>query len=295
MTVGKWIVLTLWLALVQGCASFTPTDLHYDSVQTDDMRFPVEYSVYTPPGWTENESLPVILFLHGGGDSHTSFEKHGGNDYFDEQIIAGEMPRVILVSPNGRFGLWENWHDGSRLYRDWVLDSILPIVQTQFNTLSCPDHCHLMGISMGGFGALRFAYFAGDTFSSVSAISAPIIEREGDEKPRIPLLIRLFLPIERIFGTDFKENFARENPYNSWINEPSLKDMRLQLIWGSQDRDGIRLSNKRLSAHLTKNNRSHDAFEYQGNHKWVAWKPNFNRVVNFLVNDPKTNKATRTN
>ncbi len=289
MNSGRLCAIALGLLLLQGCTSFKPTDLHYDSVQTRDMEFPVEYSVYTPPGWTKEESLPMILFLHGGGDNHTSFEKHGGNDYFDEQIIAGAMPRVILVSPNGRFGLWENWHDGSRLYRDWVLQEIVPEVQEQFNTLACPEHCHLMGISMGGFGALRFAYFAADSFSSVSAISAPIIEREGDEKPRIPFLIRLLLPIERIFGTDFKNNFARENPYNSWVNDSRLRDMRLQLIWGSEDRDGIRLSNRRLSAHLLKYDKSHDAFEYQGNHKWVAWKPNFNRVVKFLVSDPQVN------
>lgn len=270
--------------LIQGCASFQPTDLHYDSVKTEDMPFAVEYGVYTPPGWTEQESLPMILFLHGGGDSHVSFEKHGGNDYFDEQINAGNMPRVILVTPNGRFGLWENWANGRRLYRDWIQQQILPEVTERFNVKRCPEHCHLMGISLGGYGVMRFAHFANDQFSSVSVVSAPIVGEEDGSKPKTPIWIRMFLRMDRIFGDNYEEKYVTENPYNAWLNEPGLADMRLQLIWGDNDTKGVIRSNRKFHEFLKRKNRIHDAYEYQGNHKWVSWKPTFNRVVNFLVN-----------
>jgi len=270
-------------AVIAGCSSFQPEDLDYHSVQTGDMPFAIEYTVYTPPGWSDRERLPLILYLHGAGDDHQSFEQNGANDYFDGRIQSADMPRVILVSPNGKLGFWEDWADGSRRYRTWIMEAVLPEVQRRYNTLSCPDHCSLMGISMGGFGALRFAYFASDSFSAVSALSAPIIEREADEKPRISLLVRLLFPLKRIFGEDFKEGFAEQNPYNAWLRDPGLRKMRLQLIWGADDGGRIRDSNRRFSAHLLHHNVEHDHFEFDGRHRWVDWLPNFSRVVNFLV------------
>ena len=278
-------LFSLLLLFLTGCKTFQPSDLYYDEITTDGSPARMEYGVYTPPGWTAKESLPLIIFLHGGGDNHTSFEKHGGHRWFDQQISKGEMPRVVLVTPNGRLGLWEDWADGTRYYRSWVLEKVLPKVQRRFNTLPCPRHCHLMGISMGGFGVLRFAYFAPDRFSSVSAISAPIIEREGQEKPKISWLVRLFIPIDRIFGAQFKQDFKLHNPFNAWISNPALSAVRLQLLWGNHDRTGIREGNRKLHAHLQNNRVAHDAYEYAGNHKWTSWKPQFSRVVNFLV-DP---------
>lgn len=279
---AKALGLVLLLLGIAGCRSFQPVDMDYGSVDVDRKPHKVEYGVYTPPGWQPGERLPLILYLHGAGDNHLSFERQGANHYFDEQINTGEMPRVILVSPNGKLGFWEDWADGSRLYRTWVLEQIVPAVQRRYNTLDCPEHCHLMGISMGGFGALRFAYFASDRFSSVSALSAPIIERKKDEKPEVSWFVKLFFPLDRIFGNDFKNGFAEENPY-AWADNPDLRSVRLQLVWGEDDGMRIRDANRRLSDYLTDNGVEHDAIEYEGGHKWVYWKPMFGRVVNFLV------------
>ena len=279
---GLSLIASMMLA---GCSSFSPQDLHYGAVKTDAMPFELEYGVYTPPGWTKQESLPMILFLHGSGDDHTAFEKFGAHRYFDEQIAGGNMPRVILVSPNGGFGLWENWADGSHLYRDWITETLLPEVKQRYNVKSCPLYCHLMGISMGGSGVLRMAYFESRNFSSISAISAPIFGNEDNRTPTIPWLVKLTLPIERIFGKSGTEERIRQNPYNAWVDNPGLRNMRLQLIWGDNDRSGIISSNQRFHEYLARKQVEHNHHVYSGNHKWVSWIPTFNKVVNFLVND----------
>ena len=273
------------LVSLMACSTFKPIALDYRQIDLKHSDKVMEYGVYTPPGWTKNERLPLVVFLHGGGDDHTSFEKFGAHLYFDEQINTGKMPRVIVVTPNGDRGFWENWYDGSHHYRDWVVNQVLPTIRHKYNTLSCPEHCHIAGISMGGFGALRMAYFANDQFSSVSAISAPILSEAENDQAKRSLFIRLFFPLERIFGPSLSENYAKTSIERVWLQDPLLQKVRLQIIWGSQDTELILKGNERFQRLLEDHGVAHDHHVFEGGHKWKFWIPQFSRVVNFLVKD----------
>ncbi len=281
----RFIALSLLLIALASCSTFKPEDLNYSSVRPADKNSPLNYGVYTPPNWQPGERLPLIVFLHGGGGSHLSFERYGANEYLDTEIVAGRVARAIIVLPDGDNGFWENWADGTRNYRDWVLNDVVPKVQQDYQTLDCPEHCHLAGISMGGYGVLRMAYFAKDQYSSVSAISAPIFNREQAKDHKPSLLIRLIIPFKRIFGEEFSPEFIRSNPYNAWVSEPRMRDLRLQLIRGSDENDHIIDSNERFHERLSEAEFEHEYFIYKGGHKWRFWVPHLGRVVNFLVND----------
>lgn len=280
-------ILLMCAFMLTACSNFKPEALDYSSVAPANKNKPMEYAVYTPPGWQLRERLPLIVFLHGGGGSHMSFERYGAHEFLDDEIEAGRVARAIIVLPNGDNGFWENWADGTRHYRDWVLQEVVPSVKQRYRTLDCPKHCHLAGISMGGFGVLRFAYFARDDFSSVSAISAPIFNREEAEKQKTSFLIKLLFPFERIFGETYTEEFKRSNPYNAWINNAEQQKVRIQIMWGDKDRDRIIETNEAFHRRLKENNVEHDFHVFEGGHKWKYWVPNLGRVVNFLVAKPR--------
>ena len=277
------MILGALLFTLTACASFRGTELDYSSVQTTKQNRSISYGVYTPPGWTPEERLPLVLYLHGGGDNHMSFEKFGAHEVLDRDMTNGTMPRAILVSPDGDLGMWENWTDGTRSYRDWVMQSVLPAVQKDYNTLSCPEHCHLLGISMGGFGAMRFALFEKGKFSKISVLSAFIISAEERERAKSSLLFKIFFPVKRIFGESYKARHQEENFYNSWPTQSHLRNMPLQLIWGDNDTPRIRRANESFHQTLLENNIEHDHFVYSGKHKWVSWLPQLNKAMNFLL------------
>lgn len=284
----KIILLLCLISLSSACVKFKPESLDYSSITVvntnpEQSKHTIEYGVYTPPNWQLGESLPIILFLHGGGGSQYSFEKYGGAEYLDQKINSGEIPRVIMVTPDGGNGFWENWQDGSYQFRDWVLNDVFPKVQQQYQTLSCPEHCHLAGISMGGFGVLRMAYFQPTKFASVSSISAPIYSDQQANQQSTSLLAKLFFPLERIFGENPETEYRSGNPYNSWVDNKAQQTMRLQLIWGDQDHKKIKLANEQFHQHLLENSVEHDYFVYTGKHKWRDWIPNLDRVFNFLL------------
>lgn len=281
----KFITLFILLGPLLACTTFQPERLDYSSIELSSKKTSLQYAVYTPPDWSLGERLPLILFLHGGGGSHKSFERYRADEFLDAEVRAGRVARAVILLPNGDNGFWENWADGSRLYRDWVLEDLIPEVQGDYQTLPCPEFCHLAGISMGGYGVLRFAVFAPEQFSSVSAISAPIFNREQADNFQPSLLVRLLIPFKRIFGEKFSAEFIRSNPYNAFTTDKNLRRFRLQLIRGSIESQHIIDSNERFHERLRQADFTHEYWVYNGGHKWRDWIPNLGRVINFLTSN----------
>ena len=247
----------------------------------------MSYSVYVPPDWTPAESLPLMVLLHGARDDHESFDRHHVGDLLDSEISAGHVPRVIIVNPEGELGFWENWHDGSRNYRDWVIKDLMPHIASRYSTLPCPENCFISGISMGAHGAMRFAYYEPNTFDSVSALSTPIISKLHPPKPSLRnSILKLLVPIDRIWGDidgDSSHIPKDLDPYKSWINKQELREKPLLLAWGDNDLSDIVTSNTHFHKHLESNQKSHEWFVYEGDHKWIYWREHIGSLVRFHV------------
>lgn len=272
-------IIALLLAFVS-VAACTNSELvkrsDHSQIYSLAMQRQMAYSVYTPPNWSAEESLPLMVLLHGARDDHETFDKYFVGKYLDSEINAGRLPRLIIVNPEGNLGFWENWHDGSRNYRDWVVNDLMPHIAHRYGTLPCPDHCYVSGISMGAHGAMRFAYFEPDTFNSVAAISTPIISKLHPSKPSIRnSIMKRLIPIKRIWGDIENETSHRPSdldPYISWVKRERLFNKPLYLVWGSDDYDSIIKSNQHFQKFLSNNNKAHQWSIYQGGHNWAYWR-----------------------
>jgi len=259
------------------------------------MSKEMAYSVYTPPNWTKQENLPLLVLLHGARDDQSTFDRYRVGEVLDKQIAEGLLPRLVIVNPDGGMGFWENWYDGSRSYRDWVVKDLMPVVQSDYNTKACPDHCYVSGLSMGGHGAIRFAYYEPEMFSSVASISAPILNREEAKKKGSLKLafMKLFIPFKKIWGSFDGGHQPKDlNPYISWVEKEDMQHIKLMLAWGDQESDDIIGTNTRFSTHLKNNNRDHETLVYPGGHKWVYWKDIIAESIRFHTqSSPKTDVA----
>jgi enterochelin esterase-like enzyme len=266
----RFAALVLALA---SCAS-APKRLTYGELESAAVHETMTYAVYAPPDWKKGETLPLVIFLHGGGDGPDCFDRAAVGQHLDEAMLAGRAPRTIIAIPQGNFSFWENWYDGSRRYRDWVMRELVPQVREDYGTLPCPEGCHVMGISMGGHGALRFAFFEHQSLASVTSISGPVIDVQKMIDLSEDFLIGLFVPVERIWGpiTD-RARMEREDLFLSWRSQADLHGMRLMLAWGTEDRDALVASNEAFHRHLRERGIEHHATVFPGGHKWIAWTP----------------------
>ena len=239
----------------------------------------LDYAVYTPPGFAAGERLPLVVFLHGAGDDEQCFDEAEVGWHLDAEMSAGRVPRAVIVVPSGDFGFWENWADGSFAYRDWVVRGLVPRVAEQYGTLPCPEDCHLIGISMGGHGALRFALLEPERFATVSVISAPVLDAEAAREFVETGWLSWLIPSERIWGTTDPVEMARGDVFHRWTGPGDLGGQRLLLAWGDDDHRQIRETNAKFRAHLDANGIPYESFEFVGRHEWTAWTPALDRVL----------------
>jgi enterochelin esterase-like enzyme len=271
------------LTLATACAH-SPERLEYAEVDSAAVGREMAYAVWAPKDLGRDERLPLVVFLHGAADDESCFDEAGVGQYLDAQLAAGEIPRAVIVVPDGQLGFWENWYDGSRSYRDWVIEEVMPEVQARFHTLPCPGGCHVAGTSMGGHGAVRFALFEPDRFSSVSSLSGLILST--DEVIRISdrWFTRLFVPMNRIWGPiSERERIEQYDPFLRWSSREDLGDLRLMVAWAEHDNDEIRRSNRSFHEHLVAHHVPHEQLVFEGRHAWVSWKPVIPRVLRFAV------------
>jgi enterochelin esterase-like enzyme len=268
------LVLVLLVLAAAGCDTF-PRRLAYATVPSPSMRGVwMQYALFAPDDLREDEHLPLVVFLHGGGDGPDCLDRSGLGLAIDEAMRAGEIPRAVVVVPEGDLGFWTNWYDGSRRYEDWVMDELVPRVASSLHTLPCPEGCHVMGVSMGAEGAVHFAVHRPGSFASITSISGPSLDTDHRiafvNDPLNNILVRTW----HVFGPPRpRERIEADDPYVVWSTPEDLHGARLYLTWGTQDRDFVRTGGAAFHEHLTAHGIPHVQSEYEGGHGWQWWRP----------------------
>jgi enterochelin esterase-like enzyme len=276
------IAIILSLLLLGSCGA--PKRLLYTEVESDAVGRTLGLGVWAPIDLQPEERLPLVVFLHGGMDDDTCFDDAQVGQYLDHALAAGEIPRAVIVVPDGQLGFWENWYDGSLNYRDWVIDEVMPKVEAQFHTLPCPDGCHVAGVSMGGHGALRFALFRPDRFSTVASLSGFIMSSDDVARFADAWYSRHFIPIDRIWGpVSDLERVENEDLFLRWTTQKDLHGLRLMVAWAEGDRQQIVDSNQAFETHLVERKIEHDLLIFSGGHDWKSWTPAIKQVLRFAI------------
>jgi S-formylglutathione hydrolase len=136
-----------------------------------------EADVYDPPG--EGRPRFGVLFLHGVG-----LETLADNPAYTR--LFAEL-RLACVCPHGQRSWWGNRvcaeFDAKVTPERYLLDSVLPFFEARWGLR--PRAIGLLGISMGGQGALRLAFKHPELFPVVAAISSALDYHElyGEGSP----------------------------------------------------------------------------------------------------------------
>ena len=152
-----------------------------NALQSHILGESVHYCVMLPPDYdaaTAGHSprrYPVLYFLHGlGADEQTLF-KGGGWDLILDLFQKGQVSDFLVVAPEGRRTFYINSADGRVRYSDFFIREFIPYIESHYSIRRERSARAISGFSMGGYGALRFAFAHSELFSSVSAQSAALI------------------------------------------------------------------------------------------------------------------------
>ncbi len=143
---------------------------------------PRDLYVYLPPGYNSGVAYPLIVFLHGADVDEHDFLDPGNLKALDGMISRGEVPRVIIATPDGTYegknritsthSLWVNGLGGR--FEDHIVYEILPFLMRTYSIRPEREAHALLGVSAGGFGAMAIALKHRELFGAVATIGGPL-------------------------------------------------------------------------------------------------------------------------
>jgi predicted peptidase len=122
------------------------------------IRVRMEYLLSLPKDYAQQDSWPLLLFLHGAGERGDDLElvkKHGP----PKLIEAGQTFPCIVVSPQCPRGRW--WEP---IELAALLDEIVEKYRVD------QDRIYVTGLSMGGFGTWSLAAYQPQRFAAIVPI-----------------------------------------------------------------------------------------------------------------------------
>jgi S-formylglutathione hydrolase FrmB len=254
------------------------------------LKHEVHYCVYLPAGYDAGaaghpaQTYPVLYFLHGLGDNERTLFNSGGWTLLDDLRRQHKMGEFLIVAPEGGRSFYINSADGSVSYSDFFLQEFIPLIEAKYRVSKRRSNRAISGISMGGYGALRFAFLHPELFSAVSAQSAALITESPQE---LDTAAKSGAPLGKLLATVFgspievahwKENspFVLANR-----NQAALRRMAIYFNCGQDDNYGFEKGAAVLHEQLQKEKVEHEYHPYPGDHSLSYFLDHFTEVMEF--------------
>ncbi len=216
--------------------------------------------VGTPP-------YPVMYLLHGLSDDYTVWSRRS-----NVERHVGNVP-LIVVMPDGGRGFYSDAVAGDQFLTAIAVELVDRIDRT-FPTEANRENRCVTGLSMGGYGALKFALAHPDRFSSAVSMSGALgwghSDAGRDGQPLSP-------EWQRLLGPD---PIGGPNDLYALIEklDPTLRPA-MRIDCGIDD--GLIEDNRKFHAHLDMLNVPHEYVEYPGAHTWDYWDEHIQDAVAF--------------
>lgn len=267
----------LFLALnlhfyVFGQAFIPSKDKGYQELKLDSklMNREMPYRVILPKDYQikKTEKYPVIYLLHG-------LTGHF-NDWTDKtQIVEYASDyNYIIVMPEGNDG----WYSDSATvendrYESYIIQELIPDIEKKFPAAQNRENRAVAGLSMGGYGSLKFGLKYPDKFiltgSFSGALKAAELSVKQAEASKWNALID---SIKNVYGDDDSET-RKQNDIFKIVKAKSADDLRnlpfFYIDCGTED--GLISANRDFVMLLAEKKIPHEFRELPGVHNWIFW------------------------
>ncbi len=241
-----------------------------DSLFSPSIGAMTRYHVVLPEGYSGSEErYPVLYLLHGLDGDHTNWIQKTG------VVNAVKSMKMIIVTPDGRNGWYSNsMTDTMERNEDQIIADVIPDAERKYRIISNRYYRGIAGLSMGGYGALKFGLKYYDRFFFAAGISSSIQFPEGllDSGIIARRSAVSSKKLRTLFGTKKVPQWDNENVLELASRSDGKKLPYFYLSIGSQDRI-IELAelNHAFAAALRKAGAQFEIHEVPGGHNWAFW------------------------
>jgi putative tributyrin esterase len=218
------------------------------------------YRVVMPVNITPGQRLPVVYLLHGGGGGFRDWTN-------DSDVARFAESGLLLVMPEGGSSYYTNAVDPPQdRYEDYIVSDLIADVESKFPAATGRSNRAIVGVSMGGFGAVKIALHHPDLFLFAGGLSSAI------DVPRRAFAIKRFHQSRHysaIFGPSGSQTRRDNDPFVLARTANPAATPYFFLTCGEQE--GLLASNREFAALLAQHHYPHEFHTVPGGHDWNQW------------------------
>jgi len=240
------------------------------------------YGIFLPKGYADEANkdtrYPWVVWLHGFG-GFGEFAGGGGAEVLDQLRKDDKIPPMVMVvfrAPGMRTTYLNGEQAGD--IEDLIVGDLIDNLQKKYRLQTEREHRALMGVSMGGFGALKIAMHHPEVFGAVAVHSAAILPTDPNDVPQRfqPQLQRMRRTLTDVFGDPIdKAKWAHEMPLGlaAAAKPDEWKSLRIYFDAGTKDNYGLCEPNEQLDKVMTEKGIAHLFRKVEGGgHAWSSPK-----------------------
>lgn len=234
------------------------------------------YEVYLPSQYqTSQQNYPVLYLLHGNNGTRQDWVKLGKIQATADALIAsGEMPPAIIVMPDAGV----TWFvDRREKMETALIRDLIPDVENNFRALRSRDGRLIGGLSMGGYGSLRFALKYPELFAAAALLSPAIYDPVPPKNSGARRVGTFGAP-------DFDEQVWRSLNYPALWEKYLAKKTPVPMYISSGDDDEFMIEAEatRLYSLLRANQQPAELRIVNGAHTWAVWESTIGDAMKYI-------------
>lgn len=262
-------MLKFWapfILIMSSLSGFAATRVQCGAMTSKYVPGRIGYCALLPPSYDAKPAkrFPVLYFLHGLGGDQSFLTSSGASNLIEDAWEDKKLGEFVIITPQAENSFYINSRDGHILYEDFFVKEFVPRMERRFRLTNDRSGRAIGGISMGGYGALRFAFKYPRMFVSVAAHMPALLE----QLPHGSSDTGLSLFLGNAFGSPVNESFWKENSPFVYARTSNLQGLKIYFDCGDHDNYGFDAGTRQLDRLLTARHVEHEAHIYPGGHNW---------------------------
>lgn len=139
------------------------------------------YTIYLPGSYDSQPErrYPVLYLMHGGGESHTVWQRNGHlKEVADSLMECEAAEEMIIVCPEGNENNMMYFNAPQWKYEDFFFQEFIPYIEKTYRTQTHKGGRAIAGFSMGGGAATVYGVHHPELFVMVYDISGYLRRQE---------------------------------------------------------------------------------------------------------------------